>query len=66
MDIFSIKVLRSDFTMHLMQHLSHHLREKHLSRLTYERTPAKGSNPVLTRNRRIAANLRMFQNSLKI
>ena len=25
----------------------------HLSRLTYRRAPAKGSNPVLTRNRRI-------------
>ena len=26
---------------------------KHLSRLTYGRAPAKGSNPVVTRNRRI-------------
>ena len=38
--------------MHLMQHLSHHLR-KHLSRLTYGIAPAKGSNPVVTRNWRI-------------
>ena len=42
--------------MHLMQNLSNHLRKKkpQLSRLTYRRAPAKGSNPVVTRNRRIA------------
>ena len=30
---------------------------KHLSRLTYGRAPAKGSNPVVTRNRRIGIKL---------
>ena len=39
--------------MHLMQHLSHHYVNKHLSRFTYGRVPAKGSNPVVIRNRRI-------------
>ena len=39
--------------MNLMQHLSHHLRKQHLSRLTYGRAPAKGSYRVVTRNRRI-------------
>ena len=39
--------------MHLMQHLSHHYVNKHLSRLTYGRAPAKRSNPVVIRNRRI-------------
>ena len=28
--------------------------KKHLSRLTYGRAPAKGSNPIVTRNRRSA------------
>ena len=53
MDIHSINVKTYDFTMHLVQHLSHHLRNKHLSRLTYGRALAKGSNHVVTRNRRI-------------
>ena len=29
--------------------------QKHLSRLTYRRAPAKGNNPVVTRNRRIGS-----------
>ena len=42
MDIHSINAKREDFIMHLMQHLPHHLRKHiHLSRLTYERTPAR-------------------------
>ena len=36
--------------MHLMQHLFHLIYiNKHLSRLTYGRAPAKGSNTVITR-----------------
>ena len=37
--------------MHLIQHICR--TNKHISRLTYGRAPAKGSNPVVTRNRRI-------------
>ena len=40
--------------MHFVQHLSHHLRKQTpLSRLNYGRATAKGSNPIVTRNRRI-------------
>ena len=36
--------------MHLMQHLFHLIYiNKHLSRLTYGRAPAKGSNTIITR-----------------
>ena len=45
--------------MHLMQHLSHHLRKQTpLSRLTYGR--AKGSNLALTRNQRISIKTWIF------
>ena len=36
---------------------------KHLSRLTYGRAPAKGSNHVVTRNRRILSTLAALNQS---
>ena len=39
--------------MHLMQHLSHHLRKQTRSHLNYGSASAKGGNPIITRNRRI-------------
>ena len=40
--------------MHLMQHLSHHLRKQTPFSPHLQKAPAKESNPVITRNRRIA------------
>lgn len=56
MDINSINVIRWDFTKHLMQHLSHHF-SPHLRKNT-----CKGKLPITNSKRRIAGNLRMFQN----
>ena len=68
MDIHSTSVIRDDSTLHLIQHLSNPL-HKHISSLIYGRARrymaeilplpqygralTKGSNPVVTRNRRI-------------
>ena len=52
---YPIKVKTQDFTMHLMQICPTIHVNKHLSHLTYGRATTKGGNPIVTRNRRIAA-----------
>ena len=51
MGVHSINVSRHDFNKHLMQHLSHHLRQQtpfspHLLKSTYKgKKPRRNSNP---------------------